>query len=918
MLAGLSFAAPWLLAALAALPLIWWLIRALPPLPRQAPFPPIRLLAGLAKTDAPPQAAPWWLLLLRLVMAALVIAALAGPIWSPPQQTVAGEGPALILIDNGWAAAPGWPQRQQDADRLIGRLAAAGRPILLVPTAPPPGGWPPDAAARLLAPLAPAEAQAAVRAMAPHAWPSDPATIAAWLDANPPAPRHDSFWLSDGFGSPGHDVLIGRLRRHGTVHIVESGDGAASPAAFAQIGLDGPDFAIGLIRPPGQDAARFTIHATGAQGAVYGQADVQFRPGQIRADMRLTLPPPARQQVTQLRIQGQAHAGALFLLDDFSARPMVGITAVEAAAQTQPLNSARYYLERALQPYATLSHGPAAALADAGVSVIMMPDTGHLDPGTAQQLTAWIKAGGVLVRFAGPKLAAAQLDTATGDAADSLLPVTLRPGERAFGGAISWQREQRLARFAPGSPLGLLAVPTDVTVSRQVLAEPSAALESQSWALLDDGTPLITAAPMGQGHLVLFHVGANADWSNLVLSGSFVEILRHILPLGRMARSGRAAQETGGEDRLLTARRHVSGFGTLEPPHEILGAVPASRLEDGASAALPPGLYDAGSGISHAVNLAAATGPVTPEFRFTPLGALPADVRRTGAGAGPLAFAAPLFLAALALFLADMLASFWLRGLLPGRAAAMAIVVFAGLSDSRPAAALEEARAVELASAVRLACVESGSASADQTCLEGLRGLAAILRIRTAILAGEPVLVRADDDSLGFYPLLYWPVLANAPPLSARAAANVTAYLRQHGLILFDTGMGGGAAQATPAMQRLARRLDLAPWQPLSADHVLSHSFYILRGDSLGNGGIWIDAGTQGADGGVSSTIAGPGNWAAAWADAPAGAALGAPGRTQAAEQALRFGVNTVVYALTGTYKADQVHVPALLERMER
>ncbi|RME65516.1 MAG: DUF4159 domain-containing protein [Alphaproteobacteria bacterium] len=164
-------------------------------------------------------------------------------------------------------------------------------------------------------------------------------------------------------------------------------------------------------------------------------------------------------------------------------------------------------------------------------------------------------------------------------------------------------------------------------------------------------------------------------------------------------------------------------------------------------------------------------------------------------------------------------------------------------------------------------------------------------------------------------------MLADAPAPSAAGVAALKAYLRQHGLILFDTGVDtAGPAAAQAALQRVAAALDLPPLEPLGPDHVLSHSFYILNQypGRLSGGEVWVDAGTQGADGAVATTVIGGHDWTAAWAEEPAGAAIGAPGRNRQSELAFRFGINLVVYALTGTYKADQVHVPALLERMER
>ena len=68
----LSFGEPLILSALVALPVLWWLLRVTPPLPRRTLFPPLRLLRGLEDEEQTPAATPWWLLLLRLLAAALL------------------------------------------------------------------------------------------------------------------------------------------------------------------------------------------------------------------------------------------------------------------------------------------------------------------------------------------------------------------------------------------------------------------------------------------------------------------------------------------------------------------------------------------------------------------------------------------------------------------------------------------------------------------------------------------------------------------------------------------------------------------------------------------------------------------------------------------------------------------------------
>src|SRR5437763_7552257 len=110
-LSGLSFGAPWILAALVVLPAIWWLLRVTPPLPRRVVFPPLRLLLGLERKEETPAHTPLWLLLLRLIAAACMIVALADPIIGTPP-AIAGSGPIVLFIDNGWTAAANWDGRQ--------------------------------------------------------------------------------------------------------------------------------------------------------------------------------------------------------------------------------------------------------------------------------------------------------------------------------------------------------------------------------------------------------------------------------------------------------------------------------------------------------------------------------------------------------------------------------------------------------------------------------------------------------------------------------------------------------------------------------------------------------------------------------------------------------------------------------------
>ena len=174
------------------------------------------------------------------------------------------------------------------------------------------------------------------------------------------------------------------------------------------------------------------------------------------------------------------------------------------------------------------------------------------------------------------------------------------------------------------------------------------------------------------------------------------------------------------------------------------------------------------------------------------------------------------------------------------------------------------------------------------------------------------------------------------PPGDAYAKLN--AYLRSGGLILFDTrdadisGYGGASANGRK-LQDLAAPLDIPPLEPLPSDHVLTRTFYLLQdfpGRYTGRD-IWVEASPPDAEqvegmpfrnlnDGVTPVVIGGNDWAAAWAVAPNGAPMVPVGRGFGGERqrelAYRFGVNLVMHVLTGNYKSDQVHVPALLDRL--
>lgn len=909
-LGPIAFASPWILSALVALPLLWRLLRVIPPLPRLIRFPPIRLLLGLRRTEETPHRTPPWLIVLRTLIAALVILALAHPLINP-RDRMPGIGPVLLVVDDGWAAARDWPARRQAMAETLDRAERDQRSVALLTTAPPADGMPVTASDLMAA----AKLRPLTQALTPKPWPTDRRAALAVVEALEFETAIHVVWLSDGLDDAAVDgrtafmTMAERLQRLGSLELIVDGP-QRLPVLLRPPESQGNDLTITAARPTGKEAtkerAEFRLRAIAADGRTLAGEPLVFAADEATATTRLMLPAELRNDLAQLVVDGEGTAGAVMLVDDRWRRRPVGLVSTSPLDTVQPLLSELHYLDRALSPFSEVRRGSIAELIKGRIAVLVLTDANLPDAAERRTVARWLEAGGTMLRFAGPNLA---------EAADELTPVTLRQGGRALGGTMSWSQPQRLAPFDRDSPFHGLTVPDEVTVRRQVLAQPSLDLAERTWARLADGTPLVTAAERGDGWLILVHSSANTAWSDLSLSGLFVEMLQRVVRLSQ----GVAGH---GPDTILAPLETLDGFGRLGPPPASAAPIAARDLEQTpVGPGSPPGYYGRAlerraRNLSSAIKGLAAIPP------------LPSGVAR-GAyhGQSETDLKPWLIAAALVLLMADTVISLVLRGLLwlPWRRAGAAIGTVIAIGLAAPATLAQDSaagdqRILQATLETHLAYVITQVPEVDRTSADGLRGLTLILNRRTAVEAAEPLGVDLEADELSVFPLLYWPITRQQRSPSRDVVQRLNAYLANGGTILFDTGDEGGTAGGSGLLRRLAYELNVPPLVPVPPDHVLTKAFYLMQEfpGRWAGGTIWVEQPDSRVNDGVSAVIVGGNDWAGAWAIDDAGRPVNAivPGGELQREMAYRFGVNLVMYALTGNYKADQVHVPAILERL--
>jgi len=962
----LGFGAPLILIALVVLPLVWFLLRTTPPKPQYEPFPPLGILRQIVQEEQTAHKTPWWLVLLRLLLAALIILALAQPLVNPRQLLTREDVPLVLMIDNGFAATPHWQNQIMTAKKLIQEAQKQDLLVYIIATAEP--------ANEAVGPYRASEALTVIDSLNTRSiFPDRNLAIRRLEEINHEVGITQLAYLNDGLAN-GEDLKrIGELNLGALLWYQGTIDGL--------IGLKGVENDVDFmrvqgLRSRGEEQKKHLIAAYDERGRRLGEAEMIFAPGQRQAQAEFSLPLEIRNDIVSLKVEDATTAAATYLTSPSDKRQRIAFLGVGTGEMVQPLLTPLYYPMQALAPFGDLilanKNSPGEQieqLLDANPALLVMGDETTIPSNSRQKVIGWLEAGGTLLRFAGSRLAA----NATND---ELLPVRLRRGERTMGGAMSWKSPQKIAPINPQSLLFGLEVPENITVSRQILAEPEPQLFDKSWLNLEDGTPLVTAETYGRGRIIFIHTTASPDWSNLALSGFFVEMLQRFVlsanaPSIVTMRSTERDTDTDAMDRgSLGIQRHLPPWQILSPQGQLLappGFVQPLDVEQFEKKRPdfyhPPGLYGREEE-RIALNL------LEEEAQFDRL-EIPENINvllRTYEENNNLPLEGFLWAMALILFTLDCLIMVRLRGAGNGQSlfssfrgsnkpnsltsAFMAIFLLGGfffLQQTFQAQANEDEILAQRAAKTHLAYVITGNHGLDELSQAGLESLSQFITDRTTIKLGEVLGVDLGQDELGFFPLLYWPIESGNPMPNEEAIARLGRYMHQGGSVLFDTrdqlesglGFEGAPTANTAYLRQLLGNLDIPPLEPAPSDHVVARSFYIMpdfpgryRGSDLWLEALPLSENTTQADfsassipglnpivrsgDGVSPILITANDFIGAWAQNAHNDWLypTIPDEPVQRLWAFRGGLNIVLYMLSGNYKADQVHAPELLRRL--
>ncbi len=902
LLSQIVFMQPFILTALMALPILWYLLRVTPPAPKNIFFPATRFLENLNSEEQTPSKTPWWILLLRLAIAALVIIALARPVINP-SGNIEGQGNVRLIIDNGWAAAQNWDKQIKAAKEIIAQAGREKRDIYIITTT----------SDKQLGAFTSSDAISTLRGLTPNPWAADYKKLAQIINNNKTDKTTHTMWLSHGLDEGGIDKAIKAAQKQGGVSYIlpapEHLPLILRPATKSSK-KEQSDIRINIDAPSNiKDSLPVTIQAMGQGGDIIDAQQLTLSATDLPQTIYFEVLESLKNKITKFKISGNKSAGGLFLLDDQFKKRNIGIAAPPKAEQASPLIEASYYLKRAAKPFSNIKIGDIQSLIDAELSVIILPDIAAMPSDTLNNLEKWVKDGGLLLRFAGEKMAKSR-------EGQFLMPVILRSGERSLAGSLSWDEPQKISPFTQRSPFYGLEIPDNITIKQQILADPAQDLENKVWASLEDGTPFITAKPLDKGLIVLIHTSANTDWSNFAISGLYVSVIKRIIRL-----SGNSDITVNSNYEYLDPLLIMDGFGNLIPPkssaHPIatgdLGKIVPSEKH-------PPGLYGKGQ-MQYALNI----GTNAPKLKAT--SKLPSGVSQSYYEKEYEIDIKPIILSiALVLFLIDWIVMIFISGNLTKIIRKLPIGMIALCLFIQPAIATEK-QDLKYANNLYLAYIKTGDTSLDTLANRGLKSLSKALSIRTSVEPAGVAAINPDKDELAFFPLIYWIITENGTSYSDKAMLNIQNYLDNGGTIIFDTrdqNQSTGSFSNTPnakALRQITASLNIPPITPIAEDHVLGRSFYLLDKypGRYSSGTLWVEKYSANGRDNVSSVLIGSNDWVGSWADAAEQKEFSRYTMDTSSRQkelSLRFGINLMMYALTGNYKADQVHISHILERL--
>ena len=898
-LKSISFANPYAFWVLFSLPIIFWVIKSLPPSPASFNFSSLYLLRAIKTESIVKNKCPIWLLIFRILLIMFLIIYFAKPFLNHNKVEQAKEN-YVVYANLGWSTAAQWNKYKNTIKNIMLESEKLNKNFSLVNNFD-------NQNKNIIKFKSINDLSSYLDKVTPNPWQSQRKNIInelSKINYNNKTRYFYIFSVFDFYSDENFDenILINIQKQFPDLEIINLID---SIKVLEKPLVKKENINIIVKRYGALPENTFVITATSFDEQILLKKEYQFKKNENIIYINEKFPISVINQIKKIDILGERHAASTFYFDDFNKKKVIGILSDGKNYKENPLLSPVYYIKKALNKDNKIIINDLANLLLSNVDILIFPDAGTFEEEKSGILDSWINNGGLLIRFAGPKLASSSTRFITSE--NKIKKI------RLLGGQLSWNNDLKIKEFSKDSIFKDLIIPKDVTIKKQLLLNFSEEKNINILASLKDDTPLVSLKEMGRGNILLFHFTANNTWSDIPITPLFEDFLSRACLLHQKKKNSSLNQ--------VTIKSYINGFGEIEDTNKIVQFRDSLSLRNSIpSKDIFPGIYE-NNQLSVALNLSGNLRLNHFENKSSK------QIITTNDFSKNLKDISKVFLYLfLGFALLDILASIFIQNdvkfyrFFKNKIKVFSVFTFLILSILP-----DDLIANDFINYTYLAYVKSIDKNKNESSFRGLQTLSKVLERRTSVLIKGVAGIDIEVDDVYHFPFIYWPMSNDFKNLSSKAKRKIKDYFNTGGVILFDGYLLLDKQPLnTYKLKKIVsyfKEITSNELVLINKNHTLSKSFYLLNNFP----GRWnkkillVDNSNMNVNDGVSNIILGFNDWASAWAldsnNYPLFPVV--PGGEKQRELAYRVGINIVMYSLTGNYKNDQVHSKSILNRLK-
>lgn len=894
---NVTFQNPEYFVFLLIVPILWKYFKEGPDRPVLKKFPAIILIAQNTSSDSTPIKKNYLNLLLKTLLVFLITVLLANPSEKKDFKTK-----PLIIIDNGWDSGPGWEKINKGINQFL--ESKKSNTFTIFPTVASNKNK-----FNYLFEKKEFEIREYLKGIKPLALKPNYILLSKEL---PNFVQDDTkiFWFTNHYMNKEKKAFYDSIKSKNLK--IYSSSKEDFPIILSLLSQEDNIYSFGLINM-NKDLDNFFIDCYDIKQRIIirqkvSQDKIKYDE-QNFGNFSVEIPKEKNDLIYYFKISNSKSVSSVAIKSNYVKKKKIGLVQTNFQDNDNEYFRANFFVRKALESNYDLKSLPLDQLLSPNKSLIISDDFDTTFFGFEERILQWIGEGGTFLKFAGDKFLSHaennQLSSVLG-----IIPITKKV--ISVDGELSFKRNLSIAQISGKSPIRDFEIPKKIKINKYIeIPKNIDNLKLKFWVKLDNGAPLITQRPYEKGNLILVHLPANNEWSNISLSIFFPDLLNKIIQISR----GINAEEV---QQIFKPLKILDALGNLvEPRIDTLNLDSKIFMDSKLTRDNPPGLYKNELGF-HGLNI---SDYLQNEYDYI---YLPKEIIIDDFNSNS-SFEIKNFLVLLCLlvFVCETLVNFLGRDFLKFKYFNPLKVMFLILIVFSPNIVFANEK-LDYLGQTKLAYIQTGVEEIDRINYEGLREISSYISSKTSAILGSPIGLDLEKDEIDYFPIIYISLIKNAKNLNDISLGKLQNFINSGGILLFDCKASFESLFVEDCLilfKKHYKNLDISAFKKLTSESTLSKSFYLLNSyPGRKNEMVYIAYNNQINNDKVLSIVIGNNDWTGAWAKDANNSFL-LPLFENDKEQrdlSFRFGTNIVLYSLTGNYKSDQVHIPEILKRMKK